>query len=108
MNFKEQLTNDLDTFFNPDEFAELHTIEGKKVMCVVDTDVMAQRSAGTSLGVSENDIQVFAKTEELEKAQIKRKGYGAPLNLDGRELLVVSWNEKNGACEIALSQATMN
>ena len=43
MNFKEQLLEDLDTvFFNPDEFAEKHTINGVEVDIVVDNDKLAE------------------------------------------------------------------
>lgn len=43
MIFKEQLLEDLDTvFFNPDEFAEKHTINGSEVDIVVDNDKLAE------------------------------------------------------------------
>lgn len=43
MNFKEQLLEDLNTvFFNPDEFAEKHTINGVEVDIVVDNDKLAE------------------------------------------------------------------
>ncbi len=43
MGFKEQLTEDLDSvFFNAEEFAESHVINGSKVNIVVDNDKLAE------------------------------------------------------------------
>ena len=43
MGFKEQLREDLDAvFFNPDEFAEKHSINGENVDIVVDNDALAE------------------------------------------------------------------
>lgn len=43
MGFREQLQEDLDTvFFNPDEFAEGHVINGENVDIIVDNDALAE------------------------------------------------------------------
>lgn len=43
MGFKEQLKEDLDAvFYNPDEFAERHCINGENVDIVVDNDALAE------------------------------------------------------------------
>ena len=42
MGFKEQFLDDLDSvFFNSEEFAETHTINGAEVDIVVDNDKLA-------------------------------------------------------------------
>jgi len=43
MGFKEQLQEDMNTvFFNPEEFAEQHLINGDNVNIVVDNDTLAE------------------------------------------------------------------
>lgn len=43
MGFKEQLLEDLDSvFFNPNEFAETHMINGSEASVIVDNDKLAE------------------------------------------------------------------
>ena len=54
MGFKEQLQKDLDSvFFNLDEFAEIHRVEGKKIPVVVDSDQLNKLKKGQILGLIE-------------------------------------------------------
>lgn len=41
MEFREQLAQDMGIFFNPEEFADLHTINGVEVAAVIDNDALA-------------------------------------------------------------------
>lgn len=44
MNFKEQLAHDNKVvFMNINEFAEIHDINGKKVLCIIDNNEMVDR-----------------------------------------------------------------
>ena len=46
-SFKEQLEKDFDgTFFNLDEIAELHTIDGNEIPVVVDNETLIQLNMG--------------------------------------------------------------
>lgn len=43
MGFKEQFLEDLDeVFFNSEEFAELHMINGQETLIVIDNDALAE------------------------------------------------------------------
>lgn len=108
MSFKEILEKDLDTFMNPDEFAEVHLIEGKNVLCIIDSDVLEQRQGGTEFGICETNIQIYVKISELQLNRIEKKGYGAHLEVDGKMYTVMSWNENKGVSSIALSVPQMN
>lgn len=103
MPFKDVIAKDLNTFTNLDEFANTHLIKGESVVCVVDSDVLAQRSGGTEFGIDELNIVVYAKTELLERNGIYRAGYGAHLDVDGKIYTVVSWTENMGMSAITLS-----
>lgn len=50
MNFKEQLALDNKVFLNLDEFADLHTFDGKEVTCIVDDDYVDQQNVKAGLG----------------------------------------------------------
>ena len=46
-SFKEQLEKDFETtFFNTDEFAEIHELQGNEVPVVVDNDIIITLSLG--------------------------------------------------------------
>lgn len=51
-SFKEQLEKDFDsTFFNLNEFAETHTVEGKEIPVVVDNDTLLALNLGKNADV---------------------------------------------------------
>lgn len=103
MSFKDIIEKDLTTFTNHDEFAENHLINGESVVCVVDSDMLAQRNGGTEFGIDELDIMVYAKTELLKQKGICRGGYGSHLDVDGKIYTVMSWTENMGISAITLS-----
>lgn len=101
MSFKEQIQQDLDTvFFNLDEFAELHRVEGAEITVVVDSDQLNKLKKGQILGLIEADMLLMGRTsdfpEDLEPGRL--------LNVDGRELIVVNSGKDMGLTEVALSQ----
>lgn len=58
MNFKEQLAHDNKVvFMNINEFAEIHDINGKKVLCIIDNNEMVDR---------EKDININEVFTEME------------------------------------------
>jgi hypothetical protein len=67
MNFKEQLNNDLDVFFNKEEFGEDHVIDGKIVNVIVDNETLKSRNKKEYDGIVQADMLYFAKEEELLK-----------------------------------------
>lgn len=99
-NFKAQLKADIDAIFlNFEEFAELHDIEGRPIKAVVDVPIFGE-SANASVGLSECDLLLFAKVEELPRI----RPAGESLNVDGREFTIISWREDFGVAEIQLTQ----
>lgn len=108
MNFKDQIKQDLsDVFLNLDEFADLHRIEGKEVPVVVDSDIMAKLSKigdNRIHGMDEADMVIMGKASDLPE----NLDPGRLLNLDGREVIVVTTTSEMGLVQIAVRQNRMS
>ena len=104
MSFKDQIKQDLsDIFLNLDEFADLHRIEGKEVPVVIDSDIMAKLSKigdNRIHGLDEADMVIMGKASDLPE----NLDPGRLLNLDGREVIVVTTTSEMGLVQIAVGQ----
>lgn len=69
-SFKEQLEKDSDnTFFNPDEFAEPHKIDGKVIPVVVDNESLIRLNMGKTVnsdGIFTDSIIIFVQKKYLD------------------------------------------
>lgn len=108
MSFKDQIKQDLsDIFLNLDEFADLHRIEGKEVPVVIDSDIMAKLSKigdNRIHGMDEADMVIMGKASDLPE----NLDPGRLLNLDGREVFVVTTTSEMGLVQIAVRQNRMS
>lgn len=108
MSFKDQIQQDLsDVFLNLDEFADLHRIEGKEVPVVIDSDIMAKLSKigdNRIHGMDEADMVIMGKASDLPE----NLDPGRLLNLDGREVIVVTTTSEMGLVQIAVRQNRMS
>lgn len=108
MSFKDQIKQDLsDIFLNLDEFADLHRIEGKEVPVVIDRDIMAKLSKigdNRIHGMDEADMVIMGKASDLPE----NLDPGRLLNLDGREVIVVTTTSEMGLVQIAVRQNRMS
>lgn len=101
MSFKEQILKDLDAvFFNIDEFAELHRVEGKQIAVVVDNDQLNKLKKGQILGLVEADMLLMGRESDFPRDLDP----GRLLNVDGREMLVANSGKDMGLVEVALRQ----
>lgn len=108
MSFKDQIKQDLsDIFLNLDEFADLHRIEGKEIPVVIDSDIMAKLSKigdNRIHGMDEADMVIMGKASDLPE----NLDPGRLLNLDGREVIVVTTTSEMGLVQIAVRQNRMS
>jgi hypothetical protein len=108
VSFKDQIKQDLsDIFLNLDEFAGLHRIEGKEVPVVIDSDIMAKLSKigdNRIHGMDEADMVIMGKASDLPE----NLDPGRLLNLDGREVIVVTTTSEMGLVQIAVRQNRMS
>lgn len=69
-SFKEQMEKDFDnTFFNLNEFAELHELDGKKIPVVVDNETLLQLNLGKTAdsdGIFQDNKMFFVLKKYLE------------------------------------------
>nr|WP_264294941.1 hypothetical protein [Blautia massiliensis (ex Durand et al. 2017)] len=92
---------------NLDEFADLHRIEGKEVPVVIDSDIMAKLSKigdNRIHGMDEADMVIMGKASDLPE----NLDPGRLLNLDGREVIVVTTTSEMGLVQIAVRQNRMS
>lgn len=108
MSFKDQIKQDLsDVFLNLDEFADLHRIEGKEVQVVIDSDMLEKLSKigdNRIHGMDEADMVIMGKASDLPE----NLDPGRLLNLDGREVIVVTTTSEMGLVQIAVRQNRMS
>ncbi|RHD06752.1 MULTISPECIES: hypothetical protein [Lachnospiraceae] len=108
MSFKDQIKQDLsDVFLNLDEFADLHRIEGKEVPVVIDSDMLEKLSKigdNRIHGMDEADMVIMGKASDLPE----NLDPGRLLNLDGREVIVVTTTSEMGLVQIAVRQNRMS
>lgn len=102
---KSQLRQDLsNVFFNQDEFAETHNINGKDYEIIVDSDRMEQRSA-TSLKdldeLTQKGLLFFIRKSDCEGLPLNANSM---LTFDDRLMRVLHVLEDDDMYEVALGQ----
>ena len=99
-NFKDYLQQDLDIFFNPDEFGETHVINGRELTIVMDNERLMERKEKEFGGVSIGELLYFVASNDYgEKPSV-----GEAQKFDKRQMYVVDVKDLNGVYEIILSQ----
>lgn len=102
--FKEDLTEDLrDVFFNVDEFAEEHDLNGTVCLCVLEkprTEEKYIRSATYDAyeGIHGASVTVHVESHLLPEIPVE----GMRLDLDGEVMLVDSCTQEAGLLSIVL------
>lgn len=103
--FKDMVERDIyGVFLELDEFADWHTVAGKRIRCVFDDDLLEQRASsdqGSEYGAANADLLVFAKTTDLPCRQTP----GQTINVDNRQFVILDWKENMGVAELTLQQA---
>lgn len=101
--FKDAVAADIkSTFINALEFADTHNIDGTDVLCVVDSDILQERSSKAASeyaeGVFRAQILVYIAKEDLPVRPV----YGEVIRLDGDLYLVQECIENMGVLEITI------
>ena len=102
-NFKEQLEADLGTFVNDEEFAELHTVNGIEVSCVLEgltTKEMLTKANNTPSydGISGTTRILHIRTADMQE----RVTHGNAVDVDGEMYRVGNVVEDMGLTTITL------
>lgn len=87
-SFKEQMEKDFDnTFFNLNEFAELHELDGKNIPVVVDNETLLQLNLGKTAdsdGIFQDNKMFFVQKKYLEEEPV----IGQIMEFDGESYQV--------------------
>ena len=105
--FKDQVSTDLiETFFNDEEFADIHNINDKDMLIVLDNDELSRRKIGRvndyTAGVYEGDL-LFYVSEEVYG---KRPNVGDHVRYDGAVYRVTDFSSDTGMYTIVLKRNT--
>lgn len=98
-DFKEMLARDIrGVFLDGNEFADWHTVEGKRILAVTDPDALKELKA--SIDLAESTLLFQAAVEDLPP----RRPAGQVLNFDGKEYTIDDWAVNMGMAIIILSE----
>lgn len=101
-SFKDQIKADLAVFFNQQEFADEHTIDGKKMTALVDDNELLERDK-SKMGAYPDGLYTARRLVYVSKAEFgPRPAKGRQLNLDGRLYRVEGCTEEVGMLAIEL------
>lgn len=103
MDFKDCIVADLHgVFLNENEFAELHTVDGKPMRVLIDDDALLERDAARG-GVHTDGLYKTRRLLYLSKADYGgRPAPGKALNLDDRIWYVVQAEDAAGMLTLEL------
>ncbi|WP_455797536.1 hypothetical protein [Clostridium butyricum] len=103
LSFKEQMNEDLDVFFNLNEFGDTHIIDGMPKTVVIDNETLKERIRKEYDGILQADLLYFIKESEV----FKKPKSGEMQNFDGCLYNVFDVKYDSGVYEIIL-QGAMN
>lgn len=101
LNFKEQLQKDINAFFNVNEFADSHNINGEIIDCIIDNERLIERSKKEYDGISVGEILLFAKVADINR-ELEQ---GMPIIFDRKQMYIFNIRKDMGIYEIILSQS---
>lgn len=101
MALSEQIQNDLGIFFNDADFGTWHTVAGRKLLVIVDTEQAKQDGLKDLNGNYSGDITVFAKQTDLQGLRLEPE---QAIIFDNVQYVIVNINPIDGIVELNLNQ----
>lgn len=101
---KDFIKQDLDTFINMNEFAEIHNIDGVPVKSIIDSDVLQIYSnvkAEQYDGVYRSVLALYVKEDDLEYRPVRDQH----LDIDGTIYIVDECSSEMGILKVVLGVA---
>lgn len=105
MNFREAYQDDLDgAFFDEEEFASRHTIDGEELTIVlVETTSADAKALKSALNPKETAINKISHIAYIRDSDIKRKlTTNAVIALDGKKYFIQDVKHNEGVYRLAL------
>lgn len=102
MTFKEQLKADVNNvFMNPLEFADLHNINGKQIVTIIDEEASEEYEKLQQYdfdGLYKVSMIVYLNSDSLEKIPAIKSS----LTVDGKKYFVLNTSKPDGMLKIIL------
>lgn len=107
LTFKDCAAADIDVvFFNTDEFADEHTVNGKTLLVVWDDNTLADRGAHWEGGAKQSFDQGLYKADARLYVKVKELGgkpkVNSPMLVDGKKYIVSNVDEESGVYAVEL------
>jgi len=102
--FRDFLDADLSTFLNPIEFGDLHDVDGKEILAVIDEDLSQTRSRqplelyNATPGIYVQRIIMFVRKSDLGYRPVSDQ----LMKIDGAIYKVANCSDQMGVLEITL------
>lgn len=98
MSLKDDMERDLESIFlNEDDFAEVRTVAGRKIKCVLYED-------SPTAGTDEMGVAVYRYTLQAKASDIPNVRAGDTLRIDGNIWAVIDYSNDFGMAVIKLSK----
>ena len=102
-NFKDQVAADIAAaFLNEDEFADMHTVDGRQILCVITSSNNDQYAANADEGLWISTKTLSAKTSELAALPKGMPQANRVLRIDGKAYRVLSVSDAMGITRITM------
>jgi hypothetical protein len=104
MSFKDIIQQDLSTFVNDSEFAELHDVNGQQLLVLIDKDGLKGRPRqpadlyNSAAGVYLGNIMLYIREMDMADRPVVEQHF----RLDGKLYRVISCDVDMGMLEIGL------
>ena len=101
MGFREQLEEDMAVFFNPEEFAERHLINGAEVALVIDNDRLAElyiRKDTQSESLFTDSVLIYVRQSALDFEPVPDQC----LDFDGKTYIVTDVKLAGGVYAVVM------
>ncbi len=103
-SFKEQLEKDFArSFFNPAEFGEMHNVDGKEMLIIIDGNELAQREKrhkSMAEGLHKKQLLIYVRAGDFGEVPL----IGRMLELDGEFYSVTDVTDGDGIYSISLEE----
>ncbi|MDX8367778.1 hypothetical protein [Cytobacillus sp. IB215665] len=100
---RDYLKSDLNTFFNTDEFGEVHTLGSKEVVMIIYEDGFGEKSGrANDLENATQSIYESVTTIYLKASDYKKPSVGKRIKLDGKNYYVVDTSVTGEILKISL------
>lgn len=101
MNLKEVMDQDvMAVFLNAAEFAEVHNIDGKPVLCVIASDEETSFDGDIHDAVFVLTKTLYCRESDLAKLPTK----GKQIKIDDETYLCISWHREGGMMRIEVAE----